>query len=169
MAWKYRPHTRYYSIWSAEIGGGVRKNDKNSLLLLTMPVSFIATSHLMFSGTPLTIFWANYVEDEDDCESLALLNFNWVATGRPCVVGTCHISLRDCMCLLQVCTTERRARTNRFDIRRCAQNCLLSQTFRPIRYFTHHCQLYPVLPFSHSLNKEPNSDTHKHQIDGMLI
>ena len=84
MAWKYRPHARYSSIWSAEIGGSIRKN---SLLLLTMPASLIATSHLMFSDTPLTIFWANYVDDEDDCESLALLKFNWVATG-PCVVGT---------------------------------------------------------------------------------
>ena len=151
MEWKYRPHARYYSIWSAEIRGSVRKNDKNSLLLLTMPASLIAINHLMFSDTPLTIFWANCVEYEDDCESLALLNFNWVATG-PCVVGTCHIPWGTvCVCFRYAFIAPLSAGLEPLEYsHRCAQHCLLFQTLRPIQYSTHGCQLYPVLPFSHS-------------------
>ena len=162
MAWKYRPHARYYSIWRAEIGRSVRKNDKNSLLLLTMPASFIATSHLMFSDTPLTIFWANYVEDEDDYESLALSKFNWVATG-PCVVGTCHIFLRDRVRLLQVCihcTTEHRSRITRFhkDAHKIA--CFLS-------YFGRFDILHTIancIPYCHFLIALVKSTIQTHNI-----
>ena len=83
-------HTLDIGVWSAEIRSSTSKNEKHSLLLLTMPAPSTVPNNLMFSYSFLS-----KVQNTSQ-RYVALSKTDWAANHYRVAV-TCLTSLRDCV------------------------------------------------------------------------